>query len=70
MEFFKTNDGCKIAYQDVGSKSLPVLILVRDTISSALILESHPPTCSYTVSPALPRSSNETLQLCRSSYVL
>jgi len=28
MEFFKANDGCQIAYQDVGDKSQPLLILV------------------------------------------
>jgi len=28
MEFFKANDGCQIAYQDVGDKIKPLLILV------------------------------------------
>jgi hypothetical protein len=34
MEFFKTNDGCRVAYRDVGLKSQPLLILVGGPTSS------------------------------------
>ncbi|KEQ81868.1 alpha/beta-hydrolase [Aureobasidium pullulans EXF-150] len=46
MEFFKTNDGCNIAYQDVGSKSLPVLILLHGFTGSSEVFQQNIPALS------------------------
>ncbi|KAI5194422.1 alpha/beta-hydrolase [Aureobasidium subglaciale] len=46
MQFFKTNDGCQIAFQDVGDKTLPVLILLHGFTGSSEVFQRNIPTLS------------------------
>lgn len=65
MEFFRTNDGCRIAYHDIGSTALPVLILVSGIEVNVRILDAESKTRSSTVSLAHLKSSNVTSPLSR-----
>ncbi|GAB7354563.1 hypothetical protein MBLNU459_g5017t2 [Dothideomycetes sp. NU459] len=46
MEYFATNDGSKMAYQDVGSKSLAPLILLHGFTGSSQVFKRNIPALS------------------------
>jgi hypothetical protein len=59
MEYFTSNDGYRLAYQDIGPASLPPLILVRHLFHSRPNTPHHlttPP--SFTASRAHPTTGN------------